>query len=154
MEKHQGAQHRDLSCWAGVNSWVRGFNQLLYWQNGNKTEYRHFEMKRFICTVGTVLFTKSYFWGSLERILLQAGPWESMEFSMMTRSSLVKINGLIYWLRGVKHSRKKSEVALKKKQKLLTVWLFLIRNPVFCCHKHSVQRKTVFFLPPKSLLNP
>lgn len=74
-----------------------------------------------------------------------AGPWEFMDFLMMTESSLVKINTLIYWLREELNMHRKGEVAMKNEHKILTVWLILIGNIVLLYHKDSVQRKLTFF---------
>lgn len=100
-------------------------------------------MKRFIRTVGMVLFTKAV---NVDEVLRSfcsaAGPWEFMDFLMMTQSSLVKINALIYWLKEELNIYRKSEVALKKEHRILTVWLILTGNIVSYYDEDSVQRKT------------
>lgn len=104
-------------------------------------------MKRFPRTVGMVLFTKPVVVEeALRSFHSAAGPWEFMDFLMMTQSSLVKINALIYWLREELNMHRKGEVALKKEHKILTVWLILIGNIVSYCYEDNVQTKlTIFF---------
>lgn len=100
-------------------------------------------MKRFLCTVGMVLFTKTViteeFLGSF---CSTARPWEFTDFLMMTQSSLVKINALIYWLREALNTYRNSEVTLKKEHKIWTVWFILIGNLVSYYYENSVQRTT------------